>query len=85
MTSVNHLSELIADPPAIVIDERQKLFFYRGVPIPLRPVSFSPVGDFRKAWATACMKIGIPGLLFHDRGEALCATWCGPGSRSGWR
>lgn len=26
----------------------------------------SPVGDFRKAWATACMKIGIPGLLFHD-------------------
>lgn len=41
LTSVNHLSELIADPPAIVIDERQKLFFYRGVPVPLRPVSFS--------------------------------------------
>jgi hypothetical protein len=40
-TSVNHLSELIADPPAIVIDERQKLFFYRGVLVPLRPVSFS--------------------------------------------
>ena len=41
LTSVDHLSELIADPPAIVIDERQKLFFYRGVPVPLRPVSFS--------------------------------------------
>ncbi len=41
LTSVNHLSELIADSPAIVIDERQKLFFYRGVPIRLRPVSFS--------------------------------------------
>ena len=41
LTSVTHLSELIADPPAIVIDERQKLFFYRGVPVPLRPVSFS--------------------------------------------
>ena len=41
LSSVNHLSELIADPPAIVIDERQKLFFYRGVPVPLRPVSFS--------------------------------------------
>ncbi|MCK9364154.1 MAG: hypothetical protein M0P74_11240 [Syntrophales bacterium] len=41
LTSVNHLSELIADPPAIVIDERQKLFFYRGLPVPLRPVSFS--------------------------------------------
>ena len=41
LTCVTHLSELIADPPAIVIDERQKLFFYRGIPIPLRPVSFS--------------------------------------------
>lgn len=41
LTCVTHLSELIADPPAIVLDERQKLFFYRGVPIPLRPVSFS--------------------------------------------
>ena len=38
---VNHLSELIADPPAILIDERQKLFFYRGVPVLLRPASFS--------------------------------------------
>jgi len=41
LAHVNHLSELIADPPAILIDERQKLFFYRGVPVPLRPVSFS--------------------------------------------
>lgn len=41
LTCITHLSELIADPPAIVIDERQKLFFYRGVPVPLRPVSFS--------------------------------------------
>jgi len=24
------------------------------------------VGDFRKAWGTACSQIGIPGLLFHD-------------------
>ena len=41
LAHVNHLSELIADPPAILIDERQKLFFYRGVPVLLRPVSFS--------------------------------------------
>lgn len=41
LTSVNHLSELIADPPAIMLDERQKLFFYRGVPVALRPVSFT--------------------------------------------
>jgi DNA-binding winged helix-turn-helix (wHTH) protein len=41
LAHVRNLSELIADPPAILIDERQKLFFYRGVPVMLRPVSFS--------------------------------------------
>jgi integrase len=24
------------------------------------------IGDFRKAWATACKKAGLPGLLVHD-------------------
>jgi len=41
LACANDLSELIVDPPAILIDERQWLFFYRGVPIPLRPVLFS--------------------------------------------
>ena len=25
-----------------------------------------PVGDFRKAWATACVSAGVPDRLFHD-------------------
>src|SRR6266704_3981557 len=25
-----------------------------------------PVGDFRKAWASACRAAGFPGKLFHD-------------------
>ena len=41
LAHIRNLAELIADPPAILIDERQKLFFYRGVPVMLRPVSFS--------------------------------------------
>lgn len=41
LAHVRNLTELIADPPVILIDERQKLFFYRGVPVMLRPVSFS--------------------------------------------
>ncbi len=41
LAHIKNLSALIADPPAILIEERQKLFFYRGVPVMLRPVSFS--------------------------------------------
>jgi integrase len=26
----------------------------------------APIVDFRKAWATACEKAGVPGRLFHD-------------------
>lgn len=25
-----------------------------------------PIGDYRKAWATACDEAGVPGKLFHD-------------------
>ena len=26
----------------------------------------NPIGDFRKAWATACRAAGVPDLIFHD-------------------
>ena len=43
LAHVRTLSELIADPPVILIDEGQKLFFYRSISILLRPASFSYV------------------------------------------
>ena len=43
LVHVRALAELIADPPVILIDEGQRLFFYRGIPILLRPASFSYV------------------------------------------
>ncbi|MFA6411473.1 MAG: hypothetical protein WCW53_02175 [Syntrophales bacterium] len=41
LAHIENLRELIIDPPVILVDERQKLFFYRGIPIMLRPISFS--------------------------------------------
>ncbi len=40
LADTKDLRELIADPPTIFMDERQQLFFYRGVPIKLQPASF---------------------------------------------
>ena len=41
LTLVKKLTDLIVDTPVILIDERQQLFFYRDIPIPLRPITFS--------------------------------------------
>ncbi len=40
LTQVNNLSELIHDPPLILIDEKQMLLFYKGYPVQLPPTTF---------------------------------------------
>ncbi|MDI9570296.1 MAG: helix-turn-helix domain-containing protein [Pseudomonadota bacterium] len=40
MADAKDLRDLVTDPPIIFIDERQQLFFYRGIPIKLQPASF---------------------------------------------
>jgi hypothetical protein len=37
---IGNLIELITDPPAILMDERQQLCFFRGFPVALSPFSF---------------------------------------------
>jgi len=41
LADTKDLRKLITDPPVIFMDERQQLFFYRGIPIKLQPVCFS--------------------------------------------
>ena len=40
LADAKDLRELINDPPVIFMDERQQLFFYRGIPVALRPAYF---------------------------------------------
>jgi DNA-binding winged helix-turn-helix (wHTH) protein len=40
LADAKDLRELINDPPAIFMDARQTLFFYRGIPVVLRPAYF---------------------------------------------
>ncbi|MBW6487407.1 MAG: helix-turn-helix domain-containing protein [Syntrophobacterales bacterium] len=41
LATTENLQDLITDPPAILLDEYQELFFYRSVSVMLRPISFS--------------------------------------------
>lgn len=41
LANTKNLADLVTNPPAILLDEYQRLFFYRGVPVTLRPISFS--------------------------------------------
>ena len=36
-----NLSDLVTDPPTILIDEKQNLFFYQGYPVHLAPTTFN--------------------------------------------
>jgi DNA-binding winged helix-turn-helix (wHTH) protein len=40
LADTKDLRELITDPPVIFMEERQQLFFYRGIPIKLQPACF---------------------------------------------
>ena len=43
------------------------LVFFRIIMTKENPVSsWVPIGDFRKAWETACAKCGLAGRIFHD-------------------
>lgn len=55
----------------------------------------TPIGDFKKAWRTACLESGHPGLLVHDLrrtavrnltrarvGDKIAMTWTGHKTRS---
>lgn len=37
---IENLVALIADPPPVLMDERQKLCFFKGLPLALRPITF---------------------------------------------
>ena len=54
-------------PPQMYIRGRSALQRKTGRIIPLVfQHNGRPVRDFRKAWATACVKAGCPGRIFHD-------------------
>lgn len=36
-----NLTDLVTDPPTILIDEKQNLFFYQGYPVHLAPTTFN--------------------------------------------
>jgi integrase len=43
------------------------------------------IKSFRKAWASACTRAGMPDLLFHDLRAPRFAIWSVLASRARWQ
>lgn len=66
LAHIKNLTELITDPPAILIDEHHQLFFYRSIPVMLRPISFSYLLLLAKTPAAFVMREDIYNHLWPD-------------------
>jgi integrase len=59
---VGELAELIARRRLQMSTLTDRIFHHAG----------TPIGDFRKAWKTACKLAGVTGKLFHDLRRSFC-------------
>jgi len=55
------------------------------VKTPRRPVLGARRLDFRRAWRTACRRVGCPGMPRHDFRRTAVRNLVTPGFLSGWR
>jgi hypothetical protein len=60
------LSELVTDPPVILLDEKQNLFFYRGHPVQLAPTTFKLMTLLAKRPGEVLTKDEIYSCLWPD-------------------
>ena len=61
-----NLSHLVTDPPVILLDEKQKLFFYRGYTVQLAPTTFKLMALLAKRPGEVVSKDEIYANLWPD-------------------